>query len=91
MLAADADESRRNPRRALELLEELMGEKQNDPTAWEIRAAADAMLGDFKAAQEDQKRANRLAASYGWDLAPQKARLANYQNNTTWTGDLLAL
>ena len=91
LLAADADESRRNPRRALELLEELMGEKQNDPTAWEIRAAADAMLGDFKAAQEDQKRANRLAASYGWDLAPQKARLANYQNNTTWTGDLLAL
>lgn len=91
LLASDADETRRNPRRALELLEPVMLDKNFDPTAWEIRAAACAMLGDFKAAQADQERAIRMATKFGWDLAPQKARLEKYNNNTAWTGDLLSL
>ena len=77
--------------RALKLLEQVMIGKEIDPTAFEIRAAANAMLGDFKAAQSDQERAIRLAAKYGWDLAPQKALLEKYQNNAAWTGDLLGL
>jgi len=91
LLASDADESRRDPRRALKLLDQVMIGKEIDPTAFEIRAAANAMLGDFKTAQSDQERAIRLAAKYGWDLAPQKALLEKYQNNAAWTGDLLGL
>jgi hypothetical protein len=90
LLASDADETRRNPRRALELLERVMVDKGYDPTAWEIRAAANAMLGEFKAAQDDQNKAMRMAAKFGWDLAPQEARLDKYANNTAWTGDLLS-
>jgi len=91
LLASDAEESRRDARRALKLLEQVMIGREIDPTAFEIRAAANAMLGDFKAAQSDQDRAIHLAAKYGWDLAPQKGRLETYEKNAAWTGDLLAL
>ena len=91
LLASDPDESRRNPKRALELLEKVMLGKEIDPTTFEVRAAANAMLGEFKSAQTDQQRAIRLADKYGWDMAPLKARHALYEKGATWTGDLLAL
>jgi len=91
LLASDADETRRDPKRALGLLEQVMIDKELDPTAFEIRAAANATSGDFDAARNDQGRAIRMAAKLGWDLAPQKARLAKYESSAAWTGDLLAL
>ena len=91
LLASEPDESRRDPRRALELLGQVMEERDTDPSAWEIRAAANAMLGDFKTAQNDQKKALRMAEKLGWDVASQRARLEKYQSGAPWTGDLLAL
>ena len=53
--------------------------------------AMHSMLGDFDAAQKDQKRALRMAQKLGWDLAPQRERLARYESSSAWTGELLAL
>ena len=67
-----------------------MIDKELDPIAYELRAAANAALGDFEAAKKDQGRAIRMAAKLDWDLAPLKARLAKYESGSAWTGDLLA-
>jgi hypothetical protein len=61
-----------------------------DPTVFEIRAAAEAMLGDFEAALGDQKTALEKARKLGWDLKDLEARLADYTAGKTWTGDLFA-
>jgi len=90
LIACDADESQRDPQRALKLLHEVMLTQEVDPTAFEVRAAAHAMLGELSDARNDQKRAIGLASKYGWDVAPLKARLALYEAGKTWTGDLLA-
>jgi TPR repeat protein len=90
LLASDADDTRRDPKRALTLLEQVMIDKELDPIAYELRAAANAALGDFEAAKKDQGRAIRMAAKLDWDLAPLKARLAKYESGAAWTGDLLA-
>jgi tetratricopeptide (TPR) repeat protein len=90
LLASDPDASRRDPARALELLEKVMSGKEIDPTTLEVRAAARAMIGDFKAALADEEHAIRLATRYGWDLAPLEARHALYEKGAAWTGDLLA-
>ncbi len=90
LLASDPDASRRDPARALELLEKVMSGKEIDPTTLEVRAAARAMIGDFKAALADEEHAIRLATRYGWDLAPLEARHALYEKGAPWTGDLLA-
>jgi hypothetical protein len=77
LLATSPDDARRDPKRALEPLEQVMPYVDFDPTAFEVRAAAKAMLGDFVGAQADQKTA-------------LQERMASYAASTPWTGDLFA-
>jgi uncharacterized protein len=90
LLAAGADEARRDPKRALDVLADVMRELDDDPTAFEIRAAAFAMQGKYAEAQKDQRRALKMAQELGWETASLQARLNNYASNKTWTGDLFA-
>ena len=64
---------------------------ESDPTAWEIRAAAQAASGNYAEAQKDQKKALSIARRLGWDVAPQQARLDKYARGSAWAGDLFAL
>jgi uncharacterized protein len=91
LLATGPDAARRDPRRALELLEQVKGELDFDPSFHEIRAAANAMLGDFEEAQRDQKSALQRAKKLGWDTRDQETRLASYEAAKTWEGNLFAL
>jgi TonB family protein len=91
LLAAGPEAAARDPQRALDLLAKVMDAVDTDPTAYEVRAAANAALGRFDEARKDQKRALTFANKLGWDAAPQKERLDKYQNNVAWTGDLFAL
>lgn len=89
LLAAAPDPAVRDPRRALELLGPVMSELDDDPTAREIQAAAQAAEGDFTDAVSSEKSAIRQAHHLKWDLAPLKGRLADYQSGKPWYGDLL--
>jgi len=90
LLAAAPDAASRDPKRSLELLKTVMRDMDQDPTSFEIRAAANAALGKFKDAQKDEAKALNMATKLGWDLAPQKARLARYESNQAFSGDLFA-
>ena len=90
LLATAPDAGRRDPKRSLELLGRVMQYFDFDPTAFEIRAAARAMLGDFVAAQADQKTALQKAKKLGWNLTDQQARLASYAASKPWTGYFFA-
>jgi TPR repeat protein len=90
LLAAGPDAARRNPQRAIELIEGMNYLWDTDPTPIEVRAAAKAQLGQFDDAQSLQKSAIRLAKRLGWNTAPQAARLAKYEGKTAWTGNLLS-
>jgi uncharacterized protein len=90
LLAAASDPARRDGQRAMELLEQVMGSREVDPAAYEVRAAAKAALGDFPSARKDQERALKMAQKLGWETASQTARLAAYTENETWSGNLLA-
>jgi TonB family protein len=91
MLAAIPDATLRDPKRALVIVEPLKPELDALPTALEIRAAAQAALGNFFAAQSDERKALRKAKALGWDSAPMQKRLDDYIAKKTWTGDLSAL
>jgi TonB family protein len=91
VLATGPDATRRDPRRALDLLEQVKDELDFDPAFFEVRAAAHAMLGDFTAAQNDQKKALLRATNLGWDTKDLKARLEVYTASKSWTGNLLVL
>jgi len=88
LLAASPDEKSRDPARALELLKSVMRDMDQDPTSYEIRAAANASLGKFDSAKKDQAKALKMAKALGWDLASPQARLNDYENNRPFTGDL---
>jgi TonB family protein len=90
VLATGPDAVRRNPARTLDLLEQVKGDLDFDPTFFEVRAAAKAQLGDFQGAQKDQKVALLKARNFGWDLKDQNARLAVYEQSKPWTGNLFA-
>jgi len=89
LLAAGPEADKRDPQRALTLLGDVMPEVDVDPSAFEIRAAAQAMLGHFDEAQKDQKKALALAKKLGWDLKPLEERLARYTANQSWMGELM--
>jgi hypothetical protein len=72
------------------MLKDIMRDVDDDPTAFEIRAAAYAMRGDFAQAQKDQRKALRMAQDLGWETASQQARLDAYAASKPWTGDLFA-
>jgi TonB family protein len=90
LLAAGPDPAMRDPQRSLVLLKTVMKEMDTDPTAFEIRAAANAMLGNFELAIKDQSKALRMAQKLEWDVAPQQARLKNYEGKQSFTGDLFS-
>jgi hypothetical protein len=87
LLAAGPDSARRDPGRALVLLEQVKDSFDFDPTWFEIRAAAKAMLGEFAAAQKDQKAALQKAQKLGWDTKDLQARLSGYAASKPWTGN----
>lgn len=89
LLAAAPAARVRDPTRALELLKKILGEVRDDPTSYEIRAAARAAQGDFAQAVASERKAIGDARDLHWDLTPLKQRLANYQSGKPWYGDLL--
>jgi TPR repeat protein len=90
LLAAAPDEETRNPQRSLALLDEVFRGVNDDPTAFEIRAAAQANTGRFKEAVKSEEKALAMAHRLKWDAAPLTERLAHYAANQPWYGTLLA-
>lgn len=89
MLAASASSTVRDPARALAYLDTLEREYTFDPSYWEIRAAAQASRGDFKAALKAEAEAIDKATALGWDLSPLNSRRSSYASQQPWTGNLL--
>jgi tetratricopeptide (TPR) repeat protein len=89
LLAAAPGEETRDPKRALALLAEVFRGVRDDPTAFEIRAAAQASAGDFKEAVKSQDKAISMAQHLKWDVVPLNERLAHYTENQPWHGALL--
>jgi TPR repeat protein len=88
LLAASPGEGR-DPKRALALLDEVFRGVDDDPSAYEIRAAAQANAGDFRDAVKSEEKALAKAQRLKWDVAPLNARLARYVANEAWYGSLL--
>ena len=91
LLATAPFAEERDPARALVLVDDVFRSVEDDPTAYEIRAAAQAARGDFENAVKSQRKAVSLARVLGWDLAPLNERLASYAARRPWQGDLLEL
>jgi TPR repeat protein len=87
LLVGDPDPARRDPRRALALLDEVS--RGEDPSTDELRAAAQSQFGEFSAAIKSQKRAIERARKLKWDVKPQVERLVSYENQQAWAGWLL--
>jgi uncharacterized protein len=79
----------RDPKRALALTDNLENDYKIDPTWWEIRAAANASLGDYKAATRAQSEAVAQAKQLGWDLTQLAQRESVYESGQAWSGNLL--
>jgi TonB family protein len=90
VLAANPLTDMRDPARALTLADSIEHEYKIDPSYWEIRAAADASRGDFKAAAKAQSKAVSEATRLGWDLTQLQQRQSLYGSGHAWTGNLLA-
>ena len=89
LLAAAPDAGLRDAKRSLDLLGEVFAGDRNDPTAFEIRAAAQAGLGNFPGAVKSERTAINMARKIGWDVSALNERLSSYQGNQPWYGDLL--
>ncbi|MGC1520206.1 MAG: TonB family protein [Steroidobacteraceae bacterium] len=90
LLATSPQPGVRDPARSLELIDGIVKELSGDPSVWDVRAAANAARGDFKAALKDQTRAVQEATALGWDLTPLQNRQDLYASSQAWSGDLLA-
>jgi len=91
VLSTNGPSSVRDPSTALSLINDAMPTMKDDPTSFEVRAAALAATGDFAAAVRDEKRAVDIATLYGWDLGPLNERLTSYLAQKPWEGNLLML
>lgn len=91
LLAAAPYADVRDPSRARSLSDDAFAGVTDDPTGFEIRAAAAASAGDFDAAATEEGKALEQASRLGWNLAPLKDRLAHYQAHQPWSGDLLGV
>jgi uncharacterized protein len=78
-----------DPKRALALADSLESDYKNDPTLSEIRAAANAARGDYKAATQAQIKAIAQAKQLGWDLTLLAQRESVYESGQAWNGNLL--
>lgn len=90
LLAATPVTGLRDPARALQLLESVKADLRGDPAEREIRAAAQASAGDFSRAASSERDAIGTAKRLHWDLAPLNERLASYEHQQAWFGNLLA-
>jgi TPR repeat protein len=88
-LAASPSTELRNPARALALAGNLEHDYREDPSLWEIRAAAEASRGNYRAAAKAEAKAIEEAGSLGWDLAQLQQRQTLYTSGKSWTGNLL--
>lgn len=89
LLASSTEERIRDPVRALDLIAKVDRGDAKEPTTIEIRAAALANSGDFKAAVKSQSLAIDRAAILNWDVSPMKVRLEAYKNSQPWYGELI--
>jgi len=89
LLAAAPDTAARDPRRSLKLLDEVFRNVNDDPTAFEIRAAAQASAGQFEDAVKSEHRALAMAQALKWDVTPLSERLSHYVAKQPWYGTLL--
>jgi TPR repeat protein len=89
LLAASTGEQARDPKRALTLVNEVFRGVDDEPTAYEIRAAAQASGGEFKEAIQSEKKALSLAQRLKWDVAPMNDRMGHYTVSQPWFGTLL--
>jgi TonB family protein len=89
LLAASPGPQARDPQRALTLIDEVFRGVKDDPTAYEIRAAAQASAGEFKDAVKNEKYALTLARRLKWDVTPMDDRMAHYAASHPWYGTLL--
>ena len=89
LLAAAPDTAARDPGRALKLLDEVFHDVNDDPTAFEIRAAAQASAGQFEDAVKSERRALAMAQALKWDVTPLNDRLSHYVAKQAWHGSLL--
>jgi hypothetical protein len=62
---------------------------KDDPTSFEIQAAAHASAGEFKDAVQSEREAVAMAQKLKWDVTPLNERLAHYMTNQPWRGSLL--
>jgi uncharacterized protein len=91
LLATRAQADGGDPTQALKLLDEVFRGVKDDPTSYEIRAAAQASLGDFKAATESEHKAIDMARKLKWDVTPLDERLRKYTSGQPWREGLLDL
>jgi TPR repeat protein len=89
LLAAAPIDEERDSKRALALIGEVFRGVDDDPTAYEIRAAAEASAGRFAQALKDENKAIAMAQRLSWDVAPLNDRRARYASNNPWYGALL--
>jgi TPR repeat protein len=80
LLVSWPDTTRRDPARALALIDEVGDAFDYDPLISEIRAAAFAAQGDFKKAARAQSKAVGIASRLDWDVAAHRARLQAYES-----------
>jgi uncharacterized protein len=90
LLAASPLQAVRDPMRALTLTDVAKKDYPDDPNLHEIRAAALAARGDYKAASKEQAAAIERATKLGWNLDVLQARQTLYEQGHPWTGNLLA-
>lgn len=89
LLATAPEAEGGDPRRALTLLEEVFRGVKDDPTAFEIRAAAQASTGEFKEAVQSEHKAIDMAQRLKWDVTPLNERLTHYMANQPCRASLL--
>jgi uncharacterized protein len=89
ILAASPSNDMRDPARALKFADSLEHDFKHDPSLWEIRAAANASRGDYKAAVKAESEAIGEAKNLGWDLAKLEQRQSLYASQQAWSGNLL--
>jgi TPR repeat protein len=89
ILAANPFADLRDPARALALTDGMQHTYKQDPSFWEIRAAAFASRTDYNAAIKAQSQALNEATRLGWDLAPLQQRASLYASHQPFRGDLL--
>jgi TPR repeat protein len=90
LLATAPSAQVRDPTRALEVLRKIFSEVRDDPTAYEIRAAAEAAQGHFERATDTELEAIKQAKWLHWSVLPLEQRLASYRAGKPWYGNLLA-